>query len=222
MKPWQKKWKKIWQKKQEQVVDDKPDTDHFLDAHGDQGEYGDLRFTPRQLPFFVERFGLDADKMKVDPNAGKEEEGRGIPDYVGFWDYLTNEGKIRIPYFIDKTVPEEYHQGIHDALAEFPRAVPCLEFYLDADLHHWHGIHVFGSDDGEVDPGCWSYVGRARNAGATWYAALGLRHGWQALRLPNWCVGVGGVFSPPTHSFPVPVVYTKCEKAFHKIWVQHL
>ena len=154
--------------------------DDVKDAHGHQGEYGDLIVAPWQVPIFVERFGMEEDKMNIDPNAGKEEEkqmvGRAIPHFAAKWNYITDEGKIRIPYFIDQTVPEEYHQGIHDALDEFTRAVGCFEMFFDKDLHHWHGVHVFGENDG--GDGCWSYVGRCRNCGAGTYAALGMRHGW--------------------------------------------
>ncbi|CBY38179.1 unnamed protein product, partial [Oikopleura dioica] len=188
-----------WQSNHPNQVFIDPDDD-IRDAHGHQGEYGDLMVAPWQVPIFVEKFGMEEDKMQIDPDAGKEEAlemtGRAVPHFAKKWNYINDEGKIRIPYFIDQTVPERYHRRIHNALDEFTRAVGCFEMYFDADLHHWHGIHVFGGEDG----GCWSYVGLCRNCGSTTYAALGMRHGWQALRLPNWCFGVGGVHHEFLHA----------------------
>ena len=86
---------------------------------------------------------------------------------------------------------------VHDELADFTYSLGCIEMVYDPGLTHDHGVYVFGETSS--GDGCWSYVGECHNCGSSTYPSM--KDGWQALRLPDWCIdGAGGVHHEFLHA----------------------
>ena len=78
---------------------------------------------------------------------------------------------------------------------DFTLAMGCLEFVYDPDFTYAVGVHITGENSG--GSGCWSYVGVC--SGCT-NGEPNIQSGWQALRLPNWCVTSGGIHHEFLHA----------------------
>jgi len=116
------------------------------------------------------------------------------------WSKLNSDGKIIIPYYLEDTVTENLRQTIHDELADFSYSIGCIEMVYDPDLSNGNGLYVLGEtsvDDNGSGSGCWSYVGMCPNC-KNGYSRV--EAGWQALRLPDWCIGQGGVHHEFLHA----------------------
>jgi hypothetical protein len=150
------------------------------------------------VPSF-KKLGYLEEKMNIAVNTRKKAPGgRGVVSWARLFKDLNSElpnGRYVVPYALQNTVPTEHHQQIHDELADFSLAMGCVEFVHDPDFTYQNGVHVGGeSSNGS---GCWSYVGAC--PGCT-NGMTGIQDGWQALRLPNWCIGVGGIHHEFLHA----------------------
>jgi len=168
-----------------------------FDWHG--GEYGDLRVQPWQVPFLV-KLGYREENLVIDNNAPSsmpKKVSRGLVTWANLWQGQVDDsdGRYLVPYTLDDTVPAEHHQQIHDELDDFSLAMGCLKFVHDPAQSYANGVWVVGETS--AGSGCWSYVGQCSSCQADYDQ---IPHGWQALRLPNWCVTIGGVHHEFLHA----------------------
>ncbi|CBY12286.1 unnamed protein product [Oikopleura dioica] len=159
------------------------------------GPHGDIILTEWQEQK-LKGLGIDTSTYKVDHTV-VQQKGLKAEGTFNKWNELNVEGKIIVPYFLDDTVTESLRQIIHDELADFSYSLGCIEMVYDPALTHDHGVYVFGETSS--GDGCWSYVGECPNCGRTDYPEM--QDGWQALRLPDWCIdGAGGVHHEFLHA----------------------
>ncbi|CBY30365.1 unnamed protein product [Oikopleura dioica] len=162
------------------------------------GEYGDMIIQRWQVPEF-KKLGYLEEKMNIDKSTPNKIWGyRGLVTWARLFKNYNSElanGRYVVPYAMQNTVPAQHHQQIHDELADFSKAMGCVEFVHDPTFSYANGVHIAGeTSDGS---GCWSYVGAC--PGCT-NDMTGIQAGWQALRLPNWCIGVGGIHHEFLHA----------------------
>ncbi|CBY36927.1 unnamed protein product [Oikopleura dioica] len=174
-----------------------PKTQVFIpDWHN--GEYGDMIVQKWQVEPFTKR-GYLKEKMNIDMSTSEKSPGsRGLVTWARLWKNYNGEtaqGKYIVPYAIQNTVPSEHWQQIHDELDDFTLAMGCVEFVYDPEFSYDVGVHITGENSG--GDGCWSYVGVC--SGCT-NGEPNIQSGWQALRLPNWCVTSGGIHHEFLHA----------------------
>ena len=166
------------------------------DPHADwhNGPHGDLILTDSQRQE-LEDLGYNTSTYNVDYSIT---EDRGLQAGGSFrkWSELSSEGKIVVPYALDPTVTEGLRDIIHQELDDFTYSLGCIEIVFDPDLTYENGVYVYGETSS--GSGCWSYVGECNNCGSWDYPDL--PDGWQALRLPDWCINVGGIHHEFLHA----------------------
>ena len=152
------------------------------------GPHGDIILTQSQKES-LDEIGFDTSDYRIDEHA-IDQKGLKADGTFTKWNQLNAEGKIIVPYYLEDTVTAEHHQQVHDELVDFSFSVGCIEFVHDPDLTNDRGVYVIGQDsvmaDGTTEDRCWSYVGMCYSCGRNDYPTVKI--GWQALRLPDWCV----------------------------------
>ena len=149
----------------------------------------------------LDEIGFDTSDYRIDEHV-TDQKGLKADGTFTKWNQLTAEGKIMVPYYLENTVTAENHQQIHDELVDFAFSVGCIEFVHDPDLTNDRGVYVIGQTsvpaDGSAETGCWSYVGMCYSCGRGDYPSV--KVGWQALRLPDWCISQGGIHHEFLHA----------------------